>query len=194
VSNTSARKTARCGSCPRRCLFEVAPAASSCLPVQQNSMTHRVTCCNLALIRLLDLDFLVLDRLWSRPGRIRSPYGACPTPETKCCIRCTPRLSTQVSGVPDPVGADLLGPHPGQQATQAGHRWSYRRAGDRLPACIAQQLPVGRGRGAPGCAGAGGSSGRGRPAASGPSRPSPTAGPGIACGQAWNVTVSSSAT
>jgi hypothetical protein len=32
------------GSCPRRCLVEVALAASSCLTMQQNSMTDRIQC------------------------------------------------------------------------------------------------------------------------------------------------------
>src|SRR6266702_261001 len=75
MPNTSARMTARCGPFPRRCLFEVALAASSCLTVQQNSMTHPVTCCNPVLIHLPDLHFLVHDRLRSRRGRIRRPYG-----------------------------------------------------------------------------------------------------------------------
>ena len=51
-------------------------------------MTHRLTCCNLALMHLPDLDFLVHDRLRSRRNRIRSPYGPCLTPETERCICC----------------------------------------------------------------------------------------------------------
>jgi hypothetical protein len=119
VSNTSARKTARCGSCPRRCVFEVVPAVSSCLPVQQNSMTHRITCRNLALVHLPDLGFLVHDRLRSRRNRIRGPYGACLTSATECCIRCN-------SAHLEPPKSTLS--QSNKTMTSAGHSSTVQRA------------------------------------------------------------------
>ena len=73
--------------CPRRCLFEVALAASSCLTVQQNSMTYRVICCILALMRLPDLDFLVHDRLRSRRDQSAAPTAPA-SRQAECCVRC----------------------------------------------------------------------------------------------------------
>ncbi len=48
-------------------------------------------------------------------------------------------------GVPNPVHTDLLGPRPRQVPSDAGPQVVIAAGGDRLPARVAQQLPVRRG-------------------------------------------------
>ena len=84
--------------------------------------------------------------------------------------------------VTDPVHADLLGRDPGQVPAEAGPQVVIAAGGDRPPVGVPQQLPVRRGVPLAGRARPGGPSRWARPAASGPSRPSPAAGSGTGPG------------
>ena len=45
-------------------------------------------------------------------------------------------------GVPEPMGADLLGGHPGQVATDARPHMVVAAGGDRRPGAVPQKLPA----------------------------------------------------
>ena len=112
-----------------------------------------------------------LRRCWR--GR-RSPWR-----RPRCRCRCgrrrrgRPRSRSSANprqNVPDPVHADALGGDPGQVPADAAPQVVIAAVGDRAPAGVPQQLPVGAGHAAPGRARPGGPSRSARPAASAPSR------------------------